>query len=97
MMHLLDRYGFKWNTFNDDLHIAGFLLNSTATDSDAVLEALHITLPESFHDVSKKTKEEPAFSLNREQALCHSLTQQLYEKKGEILQSLKRRKCAFFI
>ena len=89
MMHLLDRYGFKWNTFNDDLHIAGFLLNSTATDSDAVLEALHITLPESFHDVSKKTKEEPAFSLNREQALCHSLAQQLYEKKGEILQSLK--------
>lgn len=89
MMHLLDRYGFKWNTFNDDLHIAGFLLNSTATDSDAVLEALHITLPESFHDVSKKTKEKPAFSLNREQALCHSLTQQLYEKKGEILQSLK--------
>ena len=80
---------FKWNTFRDDFHIAGFLLNSTATDSDAVLEALHITLPESFHDVSKKTKEEPAFSLNREQALCHSLTQQLYEKKGEILQSLK--------
>ena len=88
MMHLLDRYGFKWNTFNDDLHIAGFLLNSTATDSDAVLEALHITLPESFHDVSKKTKEEPAFSLNREQALCHSLTQQLYEKKETLVQQI---------
>ena len=89
MMHLLDRYGFKWNTFSDDLHIAGFLLNSTATDSDAVLEALHISLPESFHDVSKKTKEEPAFSLNREMLIYQSLTQQLCEKKNEIRKSLK--------
>ena len=88
MMHLLDRYGFKWNTFSDDLHIAGFL-NSTATDSDAVLEALHISLPESFHDVSKKTKEEPAFSLNREMLIYQSLTQQLCEKKNEIRKSLK--------
>ena len=89
MMHLLDRYGFKWNTFSNDLHIAGFLLNSTATDSDAVLEALQIHLPESFHDVSKKTKEEPAYSLEREKAIYHSLTQQLYEKKDKLRASLK--------
>lgn len=36
-----------------------------------------------------KDERRTCFSLNREQALCHSLTQQLYEKKGEILQSLK--------
>lgn len=89
MMHLLDRYGFKWNEFSDDLHIAGFLLNSTATDSDALIEALHISLPESFHDVSKKTKEEPAYSVTREKAICHSLTQQLFEKRSEIRSSLK--------
>lgn len=89
MMHLLDRYGFKWNTFSNDLHIAGFLLNSTATDSDAVLEALQIHLPESFHDVSKKTKESPAYSLEREKAIYHSLTQQLYEKKDKLRASLK--------
>lgn len=91
MMHLLYRYGFKWNVFSDDLHIAGFLLNSTATDSDAVIEALHITLPESFHDVSKKTKEEPAYSVTREKAIYHSLTQQLYEKRSEIRSSLKEQ------
>lgn len=91
MMHLLDRYGFTWNEFSDDLHIAGFLLNSTATDSDAVLEALHITLPESFHEVSKKTKDEPAFSLEREKALCHSLCQQLDEKKEKIRKSLEEQ------
>ena len=78
-----------WNTFSNDLHIAGFLLNSTATDSDAVLEALQIHLPESFHDVSKKTKEEPAYSLEREKAIYHSLTQQLYEKKDKLRASLK--------
>lgn len=89
MMHLLDRYGFKWNEFSDDLHIAGFLLNSTATDSDALIEALHISLPESFHDVSKKAKEEPAYSVTREKAICHSLTQQLFEKRSEIRSSLK--------
>lgn len=89
MMHLLDRYGFKWNEFSDDLHIAVFLLNSTATDSDALIEALHISLPESFHDVSKKTKEEPAYSVTREKAICHSLTQQLFEKRSEIRSSLK--------
>lgn len=89
MMHLLDRYGFKWNEFSDDLHIAGFLLNSTATDSDALIEALHISLPESFHDVSKKTKEELAYSVTREKAICHSLTQQLFEKRSEIRSSLK--------
>lgn len=89
MMHLLDRYGFKWNEFSDDLHIASFLLNSTATDSDALIEALHISLPESFHDVSKKTKEEPAYSVTREKAICHSLTQQLFEKRSEIRSSLK--------
>lgn len=89
MMHLLDRYGFKWNEFSDDLHIAGFLLNSTATDSDALIETLHISLPESFHDVSKKTKEEPAYSVTREKAICHSLTQQLFEKRSEIRSSLK--------
>ena len=89
MMHLLDRYGFKWNEFSDDLHIADFLLNSTATDSDALIEALHISLPESFHDVSKKTKEEPAYSVTREKAICHSLTQQLFEKRSEIRSSLK--------
>ena len=92
MMHLLDRYGFKWNEFSDDLHIAGFLLNSTATDSDALIEALHISLPESFHDVSKKTKEEPAYSVTREKAICHSLTQQLFEKRSEIRSSLKSQK-----
>lgn len=91
MMHLLYRYGFKWNVFSDDLHIAGFLLNSTATDSDAVIEALHITLPESFHDVSKKTKEESAYSVTREKAIYHSLTQQLYEKRSEIRSSLKEQ------
>ena len=91
MMHLLYRYGFKWNVFSDDLHIAGFLLNSIATDSDAVIEALHITLPESFHDVSKKTKEEPAYSVTREKAIYHSLTQQLYEKRSEIRSSLKEQ------
>ena len=91
MMHLLYRYGFKWNVFSDDLHIAGFLLNSTATDSDAVIEALHITLPESFHDVSKKTKEEPAYSVTREKAIYYSLTQQLYEKRSEIRSSLKEQ------
>lgn len=91
MMHLLYRYGFKWNVFSDDLHIAGFLLNSTATDSDTVIEALHITLPESFHDVSKKTKEEPAYSVTREKAIYHSLTQQLYEKRSEIRSSLKEQ------
>ena len=89
MMHLLDRYGFKWNEFSDDLHIAGFLLNSTATDSDVLIEALHISLPESFHDVSKKTKEEPAYSVTREKSICHSLTQQLFEKRSEIRSSLK--------
>ena len=77
--------------------LLGFLLNSTATDSDAVLEALQIHLPESFHDVSKKTKESPAYSLEREKAIYHSLTQELYEKKDKLRASLKRRKCIVFI
>lgn len=91
MMHLLDRYGLEWNTFSDDLHIAGFLLNSQATDTDAILEALQITLPESFHEVSKKKKDEVAFSKEREISIYHSLAQQLCMKKEEIIKSLEEQ------
>ena len=88
MMHLYDRYGFEFSDFAQDLHIASFLLHSQATDTDALMDALHIHLPETFHEVSKKKKDEPAFSLEREKAIVHSLAMQLFKKQEEIFKQL---------
>lgn len=90
MMHLLNRNGFSECIFKEDLHIASFLLHSQATNNDALMEALEIELPESFHDLTKKTKEEPANSLNRLLAFTQSLIVQLKEKEESILENLKK-------
>lgn len=89
MMHILDRYGFFVPDFSQDLHLAAFLLHSTATSLDDLISALHIELPESFHDASKKTKEDGAFSESRMKNIYHAFAYQLFEKQGDIFKALE--------
>lgn len=89
MKHLLSKYGFPVAKFKEDLHIASFLLHSQATNLDALMDALHVELPESFHDLTKKQKDIPAYEQNRVLAVYKVFTQFLYENKNRILQEIK--------
>ena len=53
-MHLCQKYGFEIPCFEQDLHIAAFLLHSQATNTDDLLQTLKFKLPESLHELSKK-------------------------------------------
>lgn len=87
--HLLDRYGFTTVDFKEDLHIACFLLHSQATDLDALVLALHIQLPESFHDLSKKQKSVEAYAEQRMVPVMQVFTEELAKKEKSILETLK--------
>lgn len=89
MMHLMRRAGMEVNACKDDLLIAAFLLHSTATNIDALIEALDIHLPETFHDLTKKGKDAPANDINRVKAVYQSLIVQLNKKRKEIFRDLK--------
>lgn len=87
--HLLDRYGFTTVDFKEDLHIACFLLHSQATDLDALVLALHVQLPESFHDLSKKQKSVEAYAEQRMVPVMQIFTEELAKKEKSILEKLK--------
>lgn len=87
--HLLDRYGFTTVDFKEDLHIACFLLHSQATDLDALVLALHVQLPESFHDLSKKQKSVEAYAEQRMVPVMQVFTEELAKKEKSILEKLK--------
>lgn len=87
MMHLLSRNGFKPCLFKEDFHVASFLLHSQATNEDAVLEAMHIHLPESIHDLSKKNKEKN--NEERSLAVMSTLILALEQKYKQIWKQLK--------
>lgn len=87
--HLLDRYGFTIVDFKEDLHIACFLLHSQATDLDALVLALHIQLPESFHDLSKKQKSVEAYAEQRMVPVMQVFTEEIAKKEKSILEKLK--------
>ena len=91
MYHLLDCYGFDTCNFTQDLHIAAFLLNSQATDLDALIQSLHIDLSESFKDLSKKKKDEEAYSESRVKVVYHEFAQQLFEKQSSIYDELEKQ------
>ncbi len=87
--HLLDRYGFPTITCQEDWHLASFLLHSQATDIDALCTSLEIHLPESFHELSKKSKTQEAYALDRMIPVMQAFTQQLFQKQDSILEALK--------
>lgn len=87
--HLLDRYGFTTVDFKEDLHIACFLLHSQATDLDVLVLALHIQLPESFHDLSKKQKSVEAYAEQRMVPVMQVFTEEIAKKEKSILEKLK--------
>ncbi len=89
MMHLFDQNGFSQCIFKDDLHIASFLLHSQATNQDMLLEALNIELPESFHDLTLKTKKKESSLFERMLEISKALIVQLHEKEEGILKQLK--------
>ncbi len=89
MMHLLVANGFSQCTFKEDLHIAAFLTHSQATNIDALVEALGIQLPETFHDLTLKSKEEAANSFSRVHRHTKAFIAQLWDKKDAIFQQLK--------
>ncbi len=89
MMHLLDRNGFSQCLFKEDLHIASFLLHSQATNQDMLMEALEIELPESFHDLTLKTKKKDGTNFERVLAMSKAFITQLHEKEEKIIKQLK--------
>lgn len=89
-MHVLDRYGLPVCTFAHDLHIASFLLHSQATNTDDLLMALNITLPESLHELSKKTKEKEAYDLERMIASYSVWVEKITEMQDSIFEDLKK-------
>ena len=89
-MHILEQYGLPVCTFKDDLHIASFLLHSTATNSDDLLMDLDIHLPESLHDLSKKTKDKEAYDLERMIQTYSVFVQKISEKQESIFTQLKK-------
>ena len=91
MKHVLDRYGFPMAEFKDDIHLAGFLLHSQATNTDALIEAMGIRLPESIHDLSLKSKESGAWSAKRMIPVWASWCEQLNEKADGIFEELKKQ------
>ncbi len=95
MYHLCDRYKLKKPLCLHDLHIAAFLLYSQATDMDALMERLDIHTPETFHDLTKKTKAESANSEARLVSFYQSFTQQIFEKKEEILNQIKEEELEY--
>ncbi|MGI6512370.1 MAG: DNA polymerase I [Catenisphaera adipataccumulans] len=86
-MHLLNRYGLPEGTYHHDLHLAAFLLHSQATSVDALLEAMHIQTPETFHDLAKKSKTDP------EQRLINfyrALIEQIARKADKIFEECRK-------
>lgn len=90
MMHLLERYDFYVPEFKEDLNIVSFLLHSQATDTDSLLNACGIVLPESIHDLSKKGKELPAYHKDRLLPVTCAWIGQLKEKQEELFDELKK-------
>lgn len=88
MMHLLSRHGFEACLFKEDLHVASFLLHSQATNEDALLEDMHIVLPESFHNLSKQNKEKS--DQERSLACMSALLVGLADKQASIFEQLKK-------
>lgn len=86
MYHLLHREQISFQPFAQDLHIAAFLLNSNATDKDALVQALAIDLPETFHDLTKKSKIDP---MERVLPVYQSFVVQLAQKQEDLLKQLK--------
>lgn len=89
LMHVLSMNGFDVRPFKEDLHIASFLLHSQATNQDALMDELHIYLPESFHELTltKKAKEDIQ---ERVKKVMHSFVQQLEPKISSILDGIKK-------
>ena len=87
MKHLLDRYGFPVANFEHDLHIASFLLHSQETNTDDLLEALQIQLPETWKDLAKKSL--GGYTFERLYPVISSWAMQLSKKQNSILKQLE--------
>lgn len=90
MMHLLRRYGLPMASFQEDLHLISFLLHSQSTDTDSLLTALNIDLPETIHDLSKKKKKQEAYCIERLLPVMVSMTGQLQECQADLFESLAK-------
>ena len=88
LMHLLDINGLPQASIAEDLHIAGFLLHSQATTPDTLLEALEISLPETFKDLDMKSK--GGSSEERMVPAMAALAGQLAQKQESILKDLEK-------
>ena len=86
-MHILDRYGFPVARFEHDLHIASFLLHSQQTNTDDLLEALEITLPETWKDLAKKSL--GGYTFERLYPVIASWAGQLAQKQEAILKEIQ--------
>ena len=64
-------------------------MHSQATDLDALVLALHVQLPESFHDLSKKQKSVEAYAEQRMVPVMQVFTEELAKKEKSILEKLK--------
>ena len=90
-MHLCQKYGFEIPCFEQDLHIAAFLLHSQATNTDDLLQTLKFKLPESLHELSKKSKNKEAFEINRSLAFYGAFVKQLKNIEEDIYIQLKEQ------
>lgn len=91
LMHLMKRHNLPIPKISQDLHLAGFLLHSQATDTDALIEALDIRLPFSFHDLTKKAKNVPANDPQRLKQMYQTLIVELDRIRENIFQELKEQ------
>lgn len=91
MMHALDSYGFPLPKKVEDMHIASFLTHSNAKDTDALLSALEISVCETFHELSKKKKDED----DKERAIkvYADFIEGLSLKREDIYKQLEQEEC----
>ena len=87
--HLLDAYDLPLCKVKEDLHLAAFLLDSMATDTDSLLSSLKIEVPISFRELAKKDKDQEAYNLERLLPTCACMAKNLYKKQDALFEALK--------
>jgi DNA polymerase-1 len=93
LMHVLDLNELPVAKIKEDLHLAAFLLYSQATSEDALVEALELTVPFSYKDLTKKSL--GGDSEERVSAYCFALIPQLMQKKQSILDQVKEQEMSY--
>ncbi len=86
LMHVLAQHDLPIPTIEEDVNLASFILHSQATNMDALVEALHLSLPETFHELSKKSALK---DVDRLLNVYTAFTQQVFENYKSWLNQLK--------